>query len=248
MFPEELVDWAIKDGRSDAAPALWCEVPEHTKLIIGFDPGSGRRVAHHGARYPAFAVYGLRDLTWWRPQVPSTSVLLRDGGYQPAPPDLEHHVVQWGRLEGLGAYGKCQKLVDLAHTYNCPIAVEDNGTQTSYAEILQRLAPDVAIVCHTTSENKRDPAQGVDQFEPIFRNRRIVIHAAGAPADQVRALRDELVGWPTWSFSDLVMALWIARHQFALHVQMAEPVAVRQATVPDYVRRFQRPMPSRFLH
>ena len=56
--------------------------------------------------------------------------------------------------------------------------------------------------------------------------------------DAVKAIRDELVGWPTHSFSDLVMALWIGRHQFSLHVQASEPVSVIQRNVPDYVRRF----------
>ncbi len=95
-------------------------------------------------------------------------------------------------------------------------------------------------ICHTTGLNKRDPSQGVDQFEPILLNKRLIIHADGAPSENVKALRDELVGWPTWNFSDLVMALWIGRHQFALHIQESAPVAVTRRPMPDYVRRFTR--------
>lgn len=247
MFPEHLVDWALKDGRADSETFTWCAVPEHTRLIVGFDPGSGRRPTHHGAKYPAFAVYGLRDLTWWKPQYPGAGQMLRDGGFTPQPPDLCHHLVQWGRLEGAGFHAQCERLADLARVYSCPVAVEDNGVQQAYAEQIRSIAPDVPVLCHTTSWNKRDPGQGVEQFEPILRNHRLVIHAQDAPPDTVRALRDELVGWPTWNFSDLVMALWIARHQFALHVLVAQPAAVQQTSrMPAYVQRFTRPMPGRF--
>lgn len=246
IFPEELVDIALKDGRSDPFTFTWCVVPEHTKLIIGFDPGSGRRPTHHGARYPAFAVYGVRDLSWWMPQHPSTTSLFRDGGLVPPPPDLCHHVVQWGRLEGLGFHSQCQRLADLARVYNCPVAVEDNGVQQAYADQISAIAPDVSVICHTTGDNKRDPVQGVEQFEPILRNERLVIHAQDAPGDMVRALRDELIQWPG-PFTDLVMALWIARHQYALHVSVSQPLRVSpQAPLPSYVQRFVTGIPDRF--
>lgn len=242
LFPESAVDFAIKDGRSDPNRFDWCVVPQQTKLIIGFDPASGNKPQHHGAKYPAYVVYGLRDLS--AGQRYNTAQLLRDyGDPQPVAPvqaDLYHHVIQWSRLEGVGFHSQCKLLVDLAHVYNCPIAFEDNGQQIAYAEEIARLATDVKTICHTTGLNKRDPQQGVDQFEPILLNQRLVIHAEGAPPDTVKALRDELVGWPTWNFSDLVMALWIGRHQFALHIQQSAPVAVTRRQMPAYVKRFTR--------
>jgi hypothetical protein len=239
MFPETSVDWAIKDGRAAEDRWRWCVVPERTKVIIGFDPASGRRVQHHGARYPAFVVYGLREI---RPAgIPS--IALRDFGpgvpvVPGSKPELFHHVIQWGRWEGLGFHSQCEKLVELARVYNCPVAFEDNTLQAAYGEEIRKIAPDVRTFSHTTGSNVRDPTQGVEQFEPILANQRLLIHADGAPLDAVKALRDELVGWPTYSFSDLVMALWIARRQFALHVQASEPVRVFQRKMPDYVQRF----------
>jgi hypothetical protein len=56
LFPEADVDFALKDGRTDANVAQWCEVPPNTRLIVGLDPGSGNKVQHHGARYPAWAI------------------------------------------------------------------------------------------------------------------------------------------------------------------------------------------------
>jgi hypothetical protein len=237
MFPETAVDWAFKDGRAAEDRWHWCVVPERTKVIVGFDPGTGKRPSHHGAKYPAFAVYGMRDV---RPIYLPNS--LRDFGPgvppPPAPPELFHHVIQWGRLEGLGFHSQCQKLVELARIYNCPVAFEDNGQQVAYGDEIRKIAPDVQTFSHTTGLNLRDPVQGVEQFEPILANHRLIIHADGAPGDAVKALREELIGWPTWNFSDLLMSLWIGRHQFALHVQAQEPVRVVQRQVPDYVRRF----------
>lgn len=245
LFPEADVDFALKDGRKDADKAQWCQVPANTRLIIGLDPASGRTVQHHGARYPAFAVYGLRDQTSWMPQHPS----LRDYGPSGPPPqqrDLFHHIVQWGRMEGLGQYGQCEKVIELARVYQCPIAFEDNTLQISYGELINKIAPDVKTFSMTTSHNKRDPAQGVDQFEPIIVNHRLIIHADGAPQDQVKALRDELIGWKgssekTSGFTDLLMAIWIARHQFALHVQTAQPMPQNRRPIPSYAARFSQP-------
>lgn len=242
MFPEADVDWALKDGRSDPNYMQWCQVPPNTKLIIGFDPASGRRVAHHGARYPAFVVYGMRDANSWRPNHPNVAFRDSDGPQGlPQQPEVYHHVIQWGRMEGVGFHSQCQTMVELARVYNCPIAFEDNTLQASYGEEIAKIASDVQTFSHTTGMNKRDPSQGVEQFEPILHNRRLIIHADHAPPDQVKALRDELVGWPTHAFTDLVMALWIARYQFSLHIQRAAPFSPARRPLPAYVQRFAQP-------
>lgn len=249
MFPEADVDFAFKDGRADPATAQWAVVPANTKLMLGLDPGSGNRPSHHGARYPAWVLYGVEDRNRWMPSR-DTSVAFRDYdnpmmyGQAPNAPDLQHHVIQWDRMEGIGMYSQCQILADLARAYQCPIAFEDNGQQIAYGEAIAKIAPDVKTICHTTGMNKRDPAQGVDQFEPLFTNRRISFHALGAPQDKVKAFRDELINWKgssekTGGFTDLIMALWIARFQFNLNVQIARPLQVTQRQVPDYVARFQ---------
>jgi hypothetical protein len=244
LFPETDVDWALKDGRADADKAQWCQVPPNTRLIIGFDPASGNKVQHHGARYPAWVVYGLRDMTDWLPQHP-----MRDHGPNGPPPqqrDLFHHVIQWGRMEGYGFHSQCQKIAELARVYQCPVAFEDNTTQAAFGDEIAKLDPGIKTFSHTTGLNKRDPAQGVDQFEPLFTNHRVIIHADGAPPDIVKGLRDELVNWKgstekTSGFTDLVMALWIARYQFSLHVQQAQPLPASRRPIPSYAARFQQP-------
>jgi hypothetical protein len=184
-------------------------------------------------------------MTSWMPQHPA----LRDYGPQGPPPqqrDIFHHVIQWGRMEGYGFHSQCQKIADLARTYQCPVAFEDNTTQNAFGEEINKIAPDVKTFSHTTSNNKRDPAQGVDQFEPLFTNHRVIIHADGAPPDVVKALRDELVNWKGSSekatgFTDLVMALWIARYQFTLHLQTAQTLPASRRPIPSYAARFQEP-------
>jgi hypothetical protein len=252
LFPEQDVDFAFKDGRYDPVLATWATVPPNTKLILGLDPGSGNRPTHHGARYPAWVLYGVEDRNQWRPER-GTMHLMRDSDHMNAygqpvaesAPDLQHHVIQWDRMEGIGMHSQCKILADLARAYGCPIAFEDNGVQIAYGEEIARIAPDVKTICHTTGMNKRDPAQGVDQFEPLFTNRKISFHASGAPPDKLKAMRDELINWKgssekTSGFTDLIMALWIARYQFNLNIQIARPLEVRQRVVPDYVARFTR--------
>lgn len=249
LFPETDVDYALKDGRADVTRMPWCQVPVNTRLIIGFDPASGNAPAHHGARYPAFVVYGLRDMTAWMPQHPNVAFRDSDfpqGGPPPQQRDIFHHVIQWGRLEGYGFHSQCAKLAELARVYQCPIAFEDNTLQASFGEEINKIAPDVKTFSHTTGMNKRDPAQGVDQFEPLFTNRRVVIHAEGAPPDAVKALRDELITWKgssekTSGFTDLVMALWIARYQFTLHLQTSQSMPQNRRPIPSYAQRFQTP-------
>ena len=248
LFPEQDVDFAFKDGRLDGVYQQWAVVPANTKLMLGLDPGSGNRPSHHGARYPAWVLYGVEDRNQWRPNR-GTMHLMQDtgdpGGAHPNAPDLHHHVIQWDRMEGIGMHSQCKILADLARAYSCPIAFEDNGQQIAYGEEIARIAPDVKTICHTTGMNKRDPAQGVDQFEPLFTNRKISFHAAGGPPDKLKAMRDELINWKgssekTGGFTDLIMALWIARFQFNLHIQMAAPVQVVRRPMPDYVARFTR--------
>lgn len=247
MFPEAEVDIALRDGRTEHERFLWCVVPPNMPLMIGLDPGSGNKPTHHGARYPAWAVYGARDRSRYQAQHPSA--LLRDYGDNPTAVmqqhDIEHHVVQWGRMGGYGFTKQCETVISLARFYGCPIAVEDNGVQSVWAQEIAKMASDVRVISHTTGANKRDPNQGVDQFEPILHNQRLMIHADNAPSDMVKAIREEFVAWrgsteKSTGFSDILMALWIARHQFNLHIQINSAPRVTQRQMPAHVLRFTR--------
>ena len=105
------------------------------------------------------------------------------------------HIVEAHRLRGYTFPRQCEILADLATRLGIPVAVEDNHIQGAYGEEINRRFPWVKTICHTTSDNKRDPVQGVETFAPLFARDRIVIHARGAPPDNIAALRTEFAQW-----------------------------------------------------
>lgn len=200
-FPEELVDRAIRtDWQYGVAPGM-------SRLLIGFDPATGKRSKRHS--YPAAAVIAWEDDTL--------------------------HVVKWARW-AVPMPRQCEYMAEWARQYQCPVAVEEANTQAGYAHWLRQIAPDVQCISHTTHHNKRDWRQGVESFLPLFETDNIRIHAQGCPPDLLKALRDELVTWPSPGMTtDLVMAMWIAKYQFELrfrtqqqHHQITEPIPGRR--------------------
>jgi hypothetical protein len=225
-FPKEVVVAAEYDG-VNRPPYEFGQIPQRTRGYIGFDPGSGKITRE--SKNPAWAVYGQRDDA---PEGPPG--LLRDPFYQAPPPDIWHHVIEWGRMEGFSFTRQCDKLAEIYRRIGWPIAFEDNTLQTSYAEYMERFYPDVRMIPHHTGQNVIDPVDGVEQFEPIFRNYRIIIHAAKAPRDQLLALREELTTWKG-RYTDIVMALWIAKSKFTQRERLEQkrPISVM---MPTYVR------------
>jgi hypothetical protein len=229
VFPRTYVIDAEYDGK-EGRPALeWGVLPEHWQAgMIGFDPGRGRITRE--SKHPAYFVYCQVDQ---RQELPPG--LLRDprllgvGRYDPStPPNIYHDGIEWGRIDGSFLY-QIETLIELAHKYKLPIAVEDNNLQVVYEEQIRRQDPSVRVVCHTTGPGGADPKLGVEQFEPLFKNGRIRLHCYRAPMQHVIALRDELLTWKG-RYTDIVMAMWIARHQAEVHFPADQRPPLRVAT------------------
>lgn len=94
------------------------------------------------------------------------------------------------------------------------LRVEVNGLQAQLVqyneEILSRLTNrGVRVVPHWTGRNKADPQFGVQSMSPMFYNRQINLPWGDiATRTRVRALEEQLQGFPMARVSDLVMALW----------------------------------------
>lgn len=187
---------------------VWGDPPSGARLLIGFDPASGKTVKRD-VRFPAVALYGEVD---------------------------DHvHVVKWGRWDGWHMPRQVDALIDLARQYHCAIAVEDNQIQSAYADWIRQHAQDVEVITHTTTANRKDGREGIESLIPLFEQRVIHIHSVGAPADQLKAIKDEFVNYPNWRYTDILMSLWIARYQHRLRSQQG--VVVDHRELPNYVSR-----------
>lgn len=236
VFPRAAVMAAEFDGENRIA-LEWGQAPRDSfGMVIGFDPGSGHITKE--SKNPAYFVYCRRDARQeLLPGLLRDPILPADARRDPSQPeDIYHHGVEWGRLEGYSFTRQCEFLIALARRYNCPIAVENNATQTAYGDQIKKDAPDIRLFAHRTGPGGADPKQGVEQFEPLFKNERILLHCHGAPLRNVLGLRDELVQWPG-RFTDIVMAMWIARRQSEEHFVTEvpqQPIVLRQ---PSWMRR-----------
>lgn len=240
VFPRHDVLAAEFDGEN-RPPLPWGETPQGGfGLVIGFDPGSGRITKE--SKNPAYFVYCRRDA---RDEL--LPGLLREPGLPMGPmrdprqpEDIYHHGLEWGRLDGYSFVRQCEFLIALARRYRCPVAFENNATQEAYGDQIRKDAPDIRLFAHRTGPGGADPRQGVEQFEPLFKNERILLHCAGAPQRNVLALREELCQWPG-RFTDLVMAMWIARHQSEDHFRTEVPQEPIRLRMPGYMRRALKP-------
>lgn len=195
--------------------------------FIGFDPASGHITKD--SKNPAYMVYAQRD----HAIVPRPGYLGDPYARKPDP-DWFHHLIEWDRLEGFSFTRQCDKLAALYDQYGWPIAFETNSQQTSYADYMTRHYPHVRMIGAPTQQV--DPQDGVEGFEPLFRNHRMIIHAAGAPKERINMLREELTSWKG-PYTDILMAMWIARSQFQKRerLQAGPSVVMRR---PGYLSRF----------
>lgn len=176
--------------------------------LIGFDPAKGKRTKY--AKNPAAVLLCVAG----------------DTGY--------YHIVRWLRMVGLNQLRQTEILLDWARQYRCPIALEANYDVDVYRDHVRDLDPSVRLICHTTGENKRDPEDGVSSLISPFENGAVRIHARGCPPEERQALLDELCHWPNGLYSDLVMALWVAK--FNLKEYARGLVQASRQVTPVYVR------------
>lgn len=208
----------VKRAESDAWE--WGVVPANTRAMIGFDPGSGKIT--RDSKNPACVVYGEQDLAITAgPRELGILQDVRDTDADEATEELDYwrdtlvHIVEAHRLRGYSFPQQVEFIANLATRLQLPIAVEENNIQSAYGEEIVRRFPWVRIICHTTHDNKRDPKQGVETFQPLFARERIVIHARNAPIEDLTNLRMEWVLYPggARTNTDMVMAAWIAKFQ-----------------------------------
>lgn len=214
-FNEDEFDAACDEALVFGSP------PSNCRITIGFDPGKGTRGRH--SRNPAWVLYG--------------EVVVQQTGQYPV---TDVYLISWERMEGESFTRQCDKLIDLGRLYACPIFVEDNNIQTAYGEYVHKFAPDVDVRTHTTTENKRDPRDGVETFVPLFSSGLLHIHSGRAPGHALQALREEFTRWPGYRYNDLVMAAWVARYQTQLRRAIVEGRAPKPRPLPAYIRRFVR--------
>lgn len=86
----------------------------------------------------------------------------------------------------------------------------------------------------TGNSEKWDPDDGVETFSPLFANKRAVIHAHKAPADELKALCEQLTEWPQGTRKDLLMAFWFARSKMRKRQQLTGRPRVL-SDLPDYL-------------
>jgi hypothetical protein len=226
VFPAVVVHEAEYDG-INLPPYNFGEVPPRARGFIGFDPGSGKITKD--SKNPAYMVYAQAD------HAPPRRPGLLGDPYAPEPEnDWYHHLIDWDRLEGYSFTRQCDMLAQLYDTYGWPVAFETNALQTSYSDYMTRHYPHVRMIGAQTTQI--DPQDGVEQFEPLFRNHRVVIHAAGASKERMNMLREELTTWKG-RYTDVVMAMWIARSQFQKRQHLQGPPQFRLQR-PSYLGEF----------
>ena len=228
VFPLAVVQEAEYDGLM--RPPYKFGVKDHTyRGFIGFDPASGHITKD--SKNPAYCVYAQKDHAPQR-----RPGLLGDPYAAPVEPDWYHHLIEWDRLEGFSFTRQCDKLAELYDRFGWPIAFETNALQTSYSDYMTRHYPHVRMIGAPTQYV--DPQDGVEGFEPLFRNHRVVIHAAEAPRERINMLREELTSWPG-RYTDILMALWIARSQFQKRERLNAGPLITMRT-PDYLQQWGR--------
>lgn len=239
VFPLAVIQEAEYDGVL-RPPYNFGEKDGTYSGYIGFDPASGH--ISRDSKHPAYAVYAQKDhATQQRPG------LLGDPYAQPNPSDWFHHIIEWDRMEGFSFTRQCDKLAALYDRFGWPIAFETNALQTSYSDYMARHYPHVRMIGAPTQYV--DPIDGVEGFEPLFRNHRVIIHAAGAGRERINMLREELTSWSGKDnhgrYTDILMAIWIARSQFQKRERLGNPATSRMRR-PSYLDLFGGSRPGAY--
>lgn len=180
--------------------------PEGCRMVIGYDPALGKRMT--GRKHPAAVALGHN------------------------PENGMWYFVRYERWD-VSMPEQCERLARWADELECPVVVESNNIQESYADWLQMLYGYVRVLTQYTGQNKHDIADGVESFKPLFDNGKVIICAGDSPTRALGNLVSEMIDWPG-RYTDLVMAGWIAKHK------LTEMLRTRAATegpgAPGYVR------------
>lgn len=197
------------------------ELPDRARAIIGFDPAVGS--IKKNAADPAIALYA---------EVP----VLDD--YGNVTDSWTAHFVKWESLVGYDFHKQCQAIFQWCDYYKLPVSIEKNTLQASYRQHMNRTYPSVKVYDHQTGAEKWDPENGVETFSPMFENHHAIIHAGGAPHDELQALKTQLVDWPQSQKKDIMMAFWFARSRLQRAKKIQESNRAFADGLPGYLGNY----------
>jgi hypothetical protein len=204
VFDEQRVRAAVS---KDFAYGVRPEVAGGVRMMIGYDPAIGKRTS--GRKFPAAVALGYNpdsEMWYW----------VRYERWRAAMPDQVRMLARW------------------ASELDCPVCVETNNIQESYADWLEELYGHVEVLTQYTShDNKFDRDDGVESWKPLFEHDRVIIHGGDVPRGVLGDLLGEMIHWPG-RYRDLVMASWIAKHK--LKELLAQRTGHFASTAPEYVR------------
>ena len=220
VFSDKDVDAACEASRKTGGLCAYGKLPAGARAIIGLDPGSGSTSRH--AADPAIALYA---------EVPSRD---RDGNETG---EFDMHFVKWSRLHGFDFVRQCAVAVAWAREFRVPIVIEKNATQGSYKSHIRSNAPDILVYDHQTGSSKWNNEDGVSLFGPSFKTGHAIIHADGAPEDELQALVEEFKDWPQPRHQDIIMAFWFAKSGLPKNSVGTGSLPTR-LQLPSYVQRF----------
>jgi len=234
MFNKRMRNIVVDEGTETFTPAdveQACEIsrraggefrygilPSKCHAMVGLDPAAGSR--ERRAADPALAIWA---------EVPDFDEQGMETGA------FTGHMVKWQRLHGFDFTKQCDIAVEWARMFHLPLVIEKNVLQGSYKSYINKMAPDVQVYDHQTGAEKWDPEDGVETFSPLFANQRMVIHAEGAPEDELQALVTTLVEWPQSTYKDILMAFWFARSKMRRR-QRAPSSQPTRLEVPEYLQ------------
>ena len=163
------------------------------KIICGADPSSGKKTGA-SAQF-AHAVIGvdgddIHVVDLFTAPIPMTRN--NDGG---------------GENDGKSQIGT---IVARHLRYGATFTViEDNAQQHAWITTTREVAPLVKVKPHNTNKNKVSPEIGVESMAALMEAGRLHIpYGNKYSVEQAEKLIEQLVYYPDYSYSDLVMALW----------------------------------------
>lgn len=202
IFPEKAIYGGYDDDLKITFPGCldkgrsFGEIPDGVKIVIGsVDPASGS-TSRESAEF-AHLVLAKDD---------DDFLYLVDmfHGKIPIVTNKDHEGVYVDGESQVGTIIARDEVYDLKYT-----VVETNSQQYSWMDIIKSIDASVVLRGHTTSKTKIDKEIGVESMAGIIEAGKLRIpYLTKDDRDKAKDLIDQLIYYPNYKYSDLVMALW----------------------------------------
>lgn len=163
------------------------EVEEGWRVFQSFDPAVGKT---RSAKFCGHIVFAI----------------------DPAAP-RRRHIIEVNR-DQLTVPQQRDRLIDTHLKYNCVLSItEENAYQAGLKQIVDERCEQLGVTLrfegHTTGRNKQDPEIGLPSLAPLCENGDLWL-PTGNPESRRKSMMlvEELVEYPFFKYSDLLMALW----------------------------------------